>query len=52
MIVNQVEDLKNLVNEFSRFARLPHLSISLQDLNELIKETLLLYQESEPQVGI
>jgi two-component system nitrogen regulation sensor histidine kinase NtrY len=50
MIVHQVEDLKNLVNEFSRFARLPHLSISLQNLNELIKETLLLYQESEPQV--
>jgi two-component system nitrogen regulation sensor histidine kinase NtrY len=51
MIVNQVEDLKNLVNEFSRFARLPHLSLADQDINELIKETLLLYQESEPQVG-
>jgi two-component system, NtrC family, nitrogen regulation sensor histidine kinase NtrY len=50
MIVNQVEDLKNLVNEFSRFARLPNLSVSDQDLNELIKETLLLYQESEPRV--
>ena len=50
MIVNQVEDLKNLVNEFSRFARLPHLTLANQDVNELIKETLMLYQESEPKV--
>jgi two-component system nitrogen regulation sensor histidine kinase NtrY len=50
MIVDQVEDLKNLVNEFSRFARLPDLSLANQDINELIKETLLLYQESEPKV--
>ncbi len=51
MIVNQVEDLKNLVNEFSRFARLPHLTLANQDINELIKETLVLYQESESQVA-
>jgi two-component system, NtrC family, nitrogen regulation sensor histidine kinase NtrY len=50
MIVDQVEDLKNLVNEFSRFARLPYLSLAPQDINELIKETLLLYQESEPGI--
>jgi two-component system, NtrC family, nitrogen regulation sensor histidine kinase NtrY len=50
MIVQQVEDLKNLVNEFSRFARLPHLSVSKQDLNGLIQETLLLYRESETKV--
>jgi len=50
MIVRQVEDLKNLVNEFSRFARLPQLSLTRQDVNALIRETLVLYQESEPQV--
>ena len=50
MIVDQVEDLKNLVNEFSRFARLPHLNLSRQDVNALIRETLVLYQESEPQI--
>jgi two-component system nitrogen regulation sensor histidine kinase NtrY len=50
MIVNQVEDLKNLVNEFSRFARLPNLSLGDHDINELIRETLVLYQESEPKV--
>ncbi|MBM4288939.1 MAG: HAMP domain-containing protein [Deltaproteobacteria bacterium] len=50
MIVNQVEDLKNLVNEFSRFARLPHLTLAAEDINGLIRETLVLYQESESQV--
>ncbi|MGQ9920915.1 MAG: sensor histidine kinase [Desulfobacca sp.] len=50
MIVTQVEDLKNLVNEFSRFARLPHLHLTPQDINALIRETLMLYQESEPQI--
>ena len=48
--LSQVEDLKNLVNEFSRFARLPYLSPAHQDINELIRETLILYQENEPQV--
>ncbi len=50
MIIHQVEELKNLVNEFSRFARLPHLTLSHEDVNELIRETLVLYQASEPQV--
>lgn len=50
MIVQQVEDLKNLVNEFSRFARLPQLNLISQDINALIQEALILYQESEPQV--
>ncbi len=50
MIVAQVEDLKNLVNEFSRFARLPQLTLTRQDVNALIRETLVLYQESEPRV--
>jgi two-component system, NtrC family, nitrogen regulation sensor histidine kinase NtrY len=52
IIVNQVDELKNLVNEFSRFARLPHLSLAAQDLNALIQETLLLYQESQPRVHL
>jgi two-component system nitrogen regulation sensor histidine kinase NtrY len=51
MIVQQVEDLKNLVNEFSRFARLPQLTRTPQDVNALIRETLVLYQESEPRVA-
>jgi two-component system nitrogen regulation sensor histidine kinase NtrY len=52
IIVNQVDELKNLVNEFSRFARLPHLALAPQDLNLLVQETLLLYQEVEPRISL
>jgi two-component system nitrogen regulation sensor histidine kinase NtrY len=52
IIVDQVDELKNLVNEFSRFARLPHLTLAAQDLNALVQETLVLYQESQPRVRL
>ena len=50
MIINQVEDLKNLVNEFSNFARMPASNPTLQDLNAIISETLFLYQEGHRNV--
>ncbi|MEJ2671242.1 MAG: ATP-binding protein [Deltaproteobacteria bacterium] len=51
-IISQVDELKNLVNEFSRFARLPQLTLASQDLNGLIQETLLLYQEVQPRISM
>ncbi|MEE9568254.1 MAG: ATP-binding protein, partial [Candidatus Binatia bacterium] len=44
-IIKQVEELKNLVNEFSNFARLPAAELVPDDLNEVVKETLFLYTE-------
>jgi two-component system nitrogen regulation sensor histidine kinase NtrY len=52
IISDQADEIKNLVNEFSRFARLPHLSLTTQDLNALIQETLLLYQSVQPRVTL
>jgi two-component system nitrogen regulation sensor histidine kinase NtrY len=52
VIINQVNELKNLVDEFSRFARLPHLTLAPQDLNALVQETLLLYQEVQPRISL
>lgn len=52
IIINQVDELKNLVNEFARFSRLPHLTLSPQDLNALIQETLLLYREVQPRITL
>ncbi len=52
IIVDQVDELKNLVNAFSRFARLPQLTLAPQDLNALVQETVLLYQESQPRVAL
>jgi two-component system nitrogen regulation sensor histidine kinase NtrY len=52
VIINQVNELKNLVDEFSRFARLPQLTLAPQDLNALVQETLLLYQEVQPRITL
>jgi two-component system nitrogen regulation sensor histidine kinase NtrY len=45
-IINQVDELTRLVNEFSVFARLPAVTLSRNELNALIPEVLVLYQES------
>jgi two-component system nitrogen regulation sensor histidine kinase NtrY len=45
MIIKSVDDLKNLVNEFSNFARMPAIQPEPNDLNTLIREALTLYQE-------
>ena len=37
-IIQQVEELKSLVNEFSQFARLPSAKLATQDLNEIVSE--------------
>jgi len=50
MIVKQVDELKNLVNEFSNFARMPASQPSPNDLNEVLSEALLLYQEAHRNV--
>lgn len=44
-IIKQVEELKNLVNEFSQFARLPSAELTLNDLNEIVQEALFLFKE-------
>ncbi len=52
IISDQVDVIKNLVNEFSRFARLPHLSLAPHDLNALVQEALALYQEVQPRITL
>src|SRR3989338_259145 len=44
-IIKQVEELKNLVNEFSQFARLQAAELAPNDLNEIVKEALFLFKE-------
>jgi len=50
MIVKQVDELKNLVNEFSNFARMPASTMSFNNLNDLISESIILYQEGHRDV--
>jgi two-component system, NtrC family, nitrogen regulation sensor histidine kinase NtrY len=49
-IINQVEELKNLVNEFSSFARMPAASPTPNNLNEIIREAMVLYDEGHKQI--
>ena len=49
-IIDQVEDLRGLVNEFSNFARLPAINPLPNDINKIIKDSLVLYQEAHKNI--
>jgi two-component system nitrogen regulation sensor histidine kinase NtrY len=49
-IMKQVEELKGMVNEFSNFARMPTSQPTPNHLNEIIQETLVLFQEAHKNV--
>jgi len=48
MIVSQVDDMRNLVNEFSQFARMPQLKLSPGFLNNELKSLVDLYVQNHP----
>ena len=50
-IITQVEELKTLVNEFSSFARMPAANPVPNNLNEIIREALVLYEEGHKPIG-
>ena len=49
-IINQVDVLKNLVNEFSRFARMPVSQRTPNDLNGVVKESVVLFQDAHKAI--
>ncbi len=50
MIINHVELIRNLVNEFSAFARFPTADLKPCPLPPLIEETVALYREGHPEI--
>ncbi len=44
-ILREVSSLKNMVDEFARFARLPNVKLESGDLNKLIRQTVFLYED-------
>jgi len=48
-IVNQVQSMKQLVNEFRDYARLPAAQLAPLDLNALVAEVLALYGQVQEQ---
>ena len=49
-IINQVELLKNLVNEFSQFARMPVTNPSPNDLNAVVEDAVILFQDAHREI--
>ncbi len=50
MIIKSVDELKTLVDEFSNFARMPAAQPTTNNLNELLREALPLYQEAHRNI--
>jgi two-component system nitrogen regulation sensor histidine kinase NtrY len=50
-IISQVDVIKNLVNEFSRYARMPVSQRTPNDLNEVIKESVVLFQDAHKGIA-
>lgn len=49
-ISNQVEVLKNLVDEFSRFSRMPVTNPVPNDLNSVIQDSIILFQDAHKNI--
>ena len=47
VIVRQTEDLRRIVDEFSKFARMPEPDKTLQDLNQIVRDAVTLQKASD-----
>jgi len=52
VIIRQTGDLRRIVDEFSKFARMPEPETSQQNLTQLIRDAVLLQQTGQPDVTI
>jgi two-component system, NtrC family, nitrogen regulation sensor histidine kinase NtrY len=52
VIVRQTNDLRRIVDEFSKFARMPEPERRQQDLAQLVRDAVLLQQTGQPDVTI
>ncbi|MES3037794.1 MAG: ATP-binding protein [Bdellovibrionota bacterium] len=52
MIIQQVDDLKNLVNEFSQFARMPQTKLSPGSIQQTITESMNVFKDAHPKVKL
>ena len=51
-ITREVAGLKAMVDEFSRFARLPHARLEQADLNEIVRQAVALYEDRLNEVRL
>ncbi|MGE0616483.1 MAG: PAS domain-containing sensor histidine kinase, partial [Bacteriovoracia bacterium] len=51
-IVKHTDELKEMVNEFSNFARFPEITPAPNDIAKAIRETLTLFKQAHPQISM
>lgn len=49
-IIKHTDELKEMVNEFSNFARFPEISPAPNDLNQAFREVIALYEQAHPDI--
>lgn len=49
-IIKHTDELKEMVNEFSNFARFPETSLAPHQLNQVIQEVLSLFTQAHPKI--
>jgi two-component system, NtrC family, nitrogen regulation sensor histidine kinase NtrY len=49
-ILREVQSLKSMVDEFSRFARLPSARLEIWDVNEVIRQAVALYTDRDDEI--
>nr|WP_240336667.1 PAS domain-containing sensor histidine kinase [Tropicibacter sp. Alg240-R139] len=52
VIVRQTNDLRRIVDEFSKFARMPEPDRRAEDLTQLVRDAVLLQQTGQPDLRI
>jgi len=50
VVIRQTDDLRRIVDEFSKFARMPEPQTSRQDLGALLREAVTLQEAGQPEV--
>ena len=50
VIVRQTEDLRRIVDEFSKFARMPEPELRVNDLAQILRDAALLQETGQPDV--
>jgi two-component system, NtrC family, nitrogen regulation sensor histidine kinase NtrY len=51
-IVRQVDDIKRMVDEFSRFARMPKPVIAAEDVAETVRQAVFMMRVAHPDINI
>lgn len=51
-ILREVHSLKSMVDEFSQFARLPNVRLETGNLNEIVAQSAVLYEDREAKIEL